>query len=182
MPEFIQQLPALLGVIIGALGSYVAIMRGDRIRFRREQAARWEERRLAVYTEYARVLKQTVTLTYRIAAHLGNDPHPHPLSPRDAETYLTEAADARDPAGEALLMLGAPDVVDKARVWVVTVIEMEQFLRDETRDPQAWSGMLQRQRAARQEYYAAVRRDLALPPGHSGQWSVTAPAAVPRGD
>ncbi|MCF3121477.1 hypothetical protein IPZ68_17470, partial [Streptomyces arenae] len=63
MSEFIQQLPALIGVIIGALGSYAAIMRGDRIRFRREQAARWEERRLAVYTEYARVLKQTVTLT-----------------------------------------------------------------------------------------------------------------------
>ncbi|MEV5976919.1 hypothetical protein [Streptomyces sp. NPDC052114] len=181
MPEFIQQLPALIGVIIGALGSYVAIMRGDRIRFRREQAARWEERRLAVYTEYARVLKQTVTLTYRLAAHLGNDPHPHPLSPTDAERQLTEAADARDPAGEALLMLGAPDVVEQARTWVVTVIEMERFLRDGTRDPRAWSDLLERQRGARHGYYAAVRRDLALPPGHSGQWTMPPPdRAAPR--
>lgn len=74
MSAFIQQLPALIGVVIGALGSYVAIVRGDRARFGREQTARWEERRLAVYTDYARCLKKTITLTYRVAAHLGNDP------------------------------------------------------------------------------------------------------------
>jgi hypothetical protein len=173
--EFLQQLPALIGVIVGALGSYLAITRGDRVRFQREQAARWEDRRLSVYTEYARVLKRAVTLTYRVSAHLGNDPHPHPLSPADAAPHLAEAASARDPAGEALLMLGTPDVVTEARVWVLTVIEMERFLREDTRDPEAWSALLDRQRAAREGYYAAVRRDLSLPPGHSGRWQVTPP-------
>ncbi|MDQ0766343.1 hypothetical protein QFZ32_000994 [Streptomyces canus] len=48
MPAFIQQLPALIGVVIGALGSYLAVVRSDRARFHREKAARWEERRLAV--------------------------------------------------------------------------------------------------------------------------------------
>ncbi|MEV0320670.1 hypothetical protein ACIBKX_29035 [Streptomyces sp. NPDC050658] len=173
MSEFLQQLPALIGVIVGALGSYAAIMRGDRIRFQREQEARWEERRLAIYTEYARILKQTVTLTYRVAAHLGNDPHPHPLSPADAESHLAAAADARDPAGEALLMLGTPDVVAEARRWVLTVIEMESFLREGAQDPEGWALLIDRQRATREAYYAAVRRDLALPPGHSGRWQVT---------
>ncbi|MFF3640668.1 hypothetical protein [Streptomyces sp. NPDC002564] len=177
MSEFIQQLPTLVGVIVGALGSYAAITRGDRMRFRREQAARWEERRLAVYTEYARVLRQTVSLTYRVAAHLGNDPHPHPLTPAQAVPHFTEAAEARDPAGEALLMLGAPEVVDAARTWVLLVIGMERFLRADTHDPEAWAALLERQRAARETYYAAVRRDLALPPGHSGRWPVTAPPA-----
>lgn len=32
MSAFIQQLPALTGVVIGALGSYLAIVRGDRDR------------------------------------------------------------------------------------------------------------------------------------------------------
>ncbi|ANZ13719.1 hypothetical protein SNOUR_01995 [Streptomyces noursei ATCC 11455] len=172
MSAFIQQLPALVGVIIGAIGSYLAVTRGDQARFRREQTARWEERRLAVYAEYAKVLKQTVTLTYRVAAHLGNDPHPHPLSPEEAAPHLTDATDARDPAGEALLMLGSPDVVAKARDWVVTVMDMEGFLRDRTHSPETWSAMLAQQRAAREGYYAAVRRDLALPPGHSGEWSL----------
>ncbi|MDH6437809.1 hypothetical protein M2158_006350 [Streptomyces sp. SAI-144] len=30
MSEFIPQLPALIGVVIGALGSYVAVVRSDR--------------------------------------------------------------------------------------------------------------------------------------------------------
>ncbi|MFD7560604.1 MULTISPECIES: hypothetical protein [unclassified Streptomyces] len=170
MSAFIQQLPALIGVVVGALGSYLATTRGDQARFRREQAARWDERRMTAYTDYARALKKSVTLAYRIAAHLGNDPHPHPMSPEEATPHLADATDARDPAGEALLMLGSTDVVERAREWVVVVMEMEGFLRDRTHSPEAWSAMLERQRAAREGYYAAVRRDLALPPGHSGEW------------
>ncbi|MFD5700568.1 hypothetical protein [Streptomyces lasiicapitis] len=172
MSEFMSQLPALIGVVIGAMGSYVAVMRGERVRFRRERESRWEERRLAVYTEYARALKQTVTLNYRVAAHHGNDPHPHPLSATDAEPHLAEATDARDPAWEALLLLGAVPVVAKARVWVVVVIEMERFLRTGAHDPEAWAELLVRQRIAREGYYAAVRDDLGLPPGHSGRWEL----------
>ncbi|MFS4097165.1 hypothetical protein [Streptomyces sp. AF1A] len=170
MTAFIQQLPALIGVVIGALGSYLAAMRGDQARFRREQAARWEERRLAVYTDYARTLKKAVSLTYRVAAHLGNDPHPHPLSPEEAAPLLAEAELGRDPAGEALLLLGSREVVEKARVWVVTLLEMERFVRQRTRDPEAWRELLERQRAGREGYYAAVREDLALPPGHPARW------------
>ncbi|MFE0802163.1 hypothetical protein [Streptomyces sp. NPDC058812] len=170
MSAFLQQLPALIGVVIGALGSYLAVVRSDRARFSRETAARWEERRLAVYADYARTLKASVTLTYRVAAHLGNDPHPHPLSPEEAAPAQAEATLARDPAGEALLLLGSRDVVEKARAWVVTVLEMERFLREGTRDPDAWQTLLERQRAGREGYYTAVREDLALPPGHAARW------------
>jgi hypothetical protein len=172
MSAFIQQLPALIGVVIGALGSYLAIVRGEQVRFRRERTARWEERRLTVYTDYARCLKRTITLTYRIAAHLGNDPHPYPLSPEEAAPLLAEAADAGDPAGEALLLLGTPDVVEKARTWVVVAMEMERFLRGRTHDPEAWQALLARQRAGREAYYAAVREDLALTAGHPAHWQV----------
>ncbi|MFF4350086.1 hypothetical protein [Streptomyces sp. NPDC001530] len=175
MSAFIQQLPALIGVVIGALGSYLAIVRGDQARFRREQVARWEERRLAVYADYARALKKSVTLTYRVASHLGNDPHPHPLSPEDAAPLLAEATFARDPSGEALVLLGSPQVVEKARAWVVLVMEMEQFLRERTHDPEAWQALLERQRAGREGYYRAVREDLALPPGHSARWPLPLP-------
>lgn len=75
-------------------------------------------------------------------------------------------------------MLGSPEVVEKAREWVVVVMEMEGFLRDQTHSPETWSAMLKRQRAAREGYYTAVRRDLALPPGHSGEWRL-APTQTP---
>jgi len=170
MTAFIQQLPALIGVVIGALGSYLAVVRGDRVRFQREQAARWEERRLTVYGDYARALKRSVTLAYRTAAHFGIDRHPHPLTPQEAEPLLAEATIARDPAGEALILLGSTEVVERARAWVVVLMEMEAFLRAGTRDPAAWGTLVDRQRVGREGYYAAVREDLALPPGHSARW------------
>ncbi|QOV40647.1 hypothetical protein IM697_20925 [Streptomyces ferrugineus] len=179
MSVFIQQLPALLGVVIGALGSYVVVVRGDQARFRREQAARWEERKLAVYADYAHSVKKTVTVSFRVAAALGVDPHPDPLPLEEAKPLLGEATSRRDPAGEALIMLGSTVVVDRARDWVMTAMEMERFVRASTRDPKAWQSLLERQRAGREGYYTAVREDLGLPPGHSARWPSPAADAVP---
>ncbi|MGW4087673.1 hypothetical protein ACWEGS_32050 [Streptomyces sp. NPDC004822] len=39
MSASLRRLPALLGVVIGALGSHVVVVRGDRTRFGRDQAA-----------------------------------------------------------------------------------------------------------------------------------------------
>lgn len=179
MSVFLQQLPALIGVIVGALGSYVVVVRGDRVRFGREQTARWEERRLAVYADYARSVKKTVTVTYRVAAALGCGTHPDPLTLEEAKPLLAEANDGRDPSGEALLMLGSVDVVDNARAWVVTVMEMERYVRESQRDPDAWQALLARQRAGREGYYTAVREDLGLPPGHSARWRLPVTVPVP---
>jgi len=44
MSAFIQQLPALIGVVIGAIGSYLVVVRGDQVRFRRERTVRDEAR------------------------------------------------------------------------------------------------------------------------------------------
>ncbi|MGW0912713.1 hypothetical protein ACWD1Z_13325 [Streptomyces sp. NPDC002784] len=179
MSAFLQQLPALIGVVIGALGSYLALVRSDQARFRREEAARWEERRLAVYSDYARSVKKTVTVTYRVAAALDCGTHPDPLPLEEAKPLLAEANNGRDPSGEALLMLGSVEVVDKARAWVVTVMEMERFVREGERDPDAWQALLVRQRAGREGYYTAVRRDLGLPPGHSARWRLPVTEPVP---
>ncbi|MGW5635153.1 hypothetical protein [Streptomyces sp. NPDC003832] len=179
MDVFLQQLPALLGVVIGALGSYLALVRSDSARFRREEAARWEERRLAVYSDYSRSVKRTVMVTYRIAAEEGFGTHPDPLSLEEAKPLLAEANAARDPSGEALLMLGSVEVVDRARAWVVTVMEMERYVRAGGGDPDDWQALLARQRAGREGYYSAVREDLGLPPGHSARWRLPVTEPVP---
>ncbi|MFE6617941.1 hypothetical protein [Streptomyces sp. NPDC057740] len=179
MSVFIQQLPALIGVVIGALGSYLVVVRGDQMRFRREQAARWEERRLAVYSDYARSVKQTITLAYRVAAGLGHGTHPDPLTLDEARPLLAEANITRDPSGEALIMLGSRDVVEKGRAWVVTAMEMERFVRESEQDTAAWRALLDEQRAGREAYYAAVREDLGLPPGHSARWPIRPADPVP---
>lgn len=101
------------------------------------------------------------------------------MTPQEAAPAQAEATAARDPAGEALLLLGSKEVVEKARAWVVAVMEMERFLREETRDPEAWRALLEGQRTAREGYYAAIRKDLALPPGHGARWTVPPVSGIP---
>ncbi|MFI7005365.1 hypothetical protein [Streptomyces sp. NPDC050145] len=172
MSDFIKQLPALLGVMIGAFGSYVVVMRGDRARFRREHAARWQERQLAAYTDYALTLKKTVTLHRRVAAHLGHDGYPHPLPPTKAAPLLVDATDARSAAGEGLLMLGSAEVVEAAHGWALTVMEVEGLVRAPGCTADTWSAQIEKQRVAREKYYTAIRRAMELPPGHSGRWQL----------
>lgn len=169
MSAFIQQLPALTGVVVGSLGSYLAVLFGDRTRFHRERAVRSEERRLTAYADYARSQKAIISLLFRIAAHLGNDPHPYPLPPEDAAPLLGSASEARDQAWEAVLLFGDADVADAARTWAGAVAAMERFVRDRTADPGRWSALLDSQRAARERYYAAARRDAALSQGPLGR-------------
>jgi hypothetical protein len=164
----IQQLPALIGVIIGALGSYLAVMRGDQARFRREQEARWEERRLVAYTDYALSLKTTVTLTRRVASHLGNDPHPQPLTPTEAASHLAEATDVRSSSGEALLMLGTPEVVQEAHGWAVTVSDLEHSVHTRSCTSETWSALLEQQRTARESYGAM---GIPADPAHVKDWA-----------
>lgn len=173
MSDFIKQLPALFGVMIGAFGSYVVVMRGDRARFRREHAARRQEQQLSTYTDYALTLKKTVTLHRRVAAHLGHDGYPHPLPPAEAAPLLVDAADARSAAGEGLLMLGSPDVVDAAHGWALSVMEVADLLRAPGCTADRWLAQIEKQRRAREKYYTAIRRAMGLPPGHSGRWQLS---------
>src|SRR5690348_16220165 len=103
MSALLQQLPALVGVVIGALGSYLTLTLGDRARFRREQAAQWRERRLVAYTDYSRAIKTTISVISRLSAQLGNDPHPDPMAAAEASPRLRRARDARDAAWETML-------------------------------------------------------------------------------
>lgn len=98
MSAFRQQLPALTGVVIGAPGSFPAIVRGDRARFRREQTERWEERRPSVYADHARCLERTVTLTYRVVAPLGNGREAYDAAVRADPALSTDRPVACAPA------------------------------------------------------------------------------------
>lgn len=51
-------------------------------------------------------------------------------------------------------------------------MEMERFLYEGTRDPEAWQTLLERQRTEREAYYAAVRADLSLMTERPATWQV----------
>jgi hypothetical protein len=51
--SFVQQLPALIGVLVGALATYAATSAAERARWRRTQSVRWDDKRLTAYAEDA---------------------------------------------------------------------------------------------------------------------------------
>jgi hypothetical protein len=159
----LDQLPALIGVMIGALGSYLAIAFGDRARFRREQVATWRVQRQSAYADYARALKSTLNLTYRVAAHLGLGPHPYPLPWTEAAARFDAALEVRDVAWESMQLIGTTRVLEAATAWFRTTLAMERFVRNGSQDAADWQTLMDDQHDKRERFYAAARTDLGVP-------------------
>lgn len=58
----------MLGVALGALASYLVSSAGERTRWRRAQATRWDDKRNAAYAQFAHLLKQTLRASLWVAA------------------------------------------------------------------------------------------------------------------
>jgi hypothetical protein len=157
-----EQLPSLVGVVVGVGGSLLVTTVGDRSRFRRDQVSRWRERRLAGYADYARAMKANVNVMYRLADHLGGAPSPHRLTPEQAEPLLAATVEARDQAWETLSLIGSADVAAAANVWFGVVAEMERTLRDGVGDTAVWDELATRHGDVRRRFYDAAKADLAI--------------------
>jgi hypothetical protein len=117
MSALLEQLPTLIGVMLGALMSYGASALTERSTWRRAQAARWDERRLQAYADYAAALKTEIRLCLRMATSLNLATSTHPLAPEAGVELLEEAEDRRSQLFENLLLLAQPSTIEAARKW-----------------------------------------------------------------
>jgi hypothetical protein len=165
----VEQLPTLIGVALGALGSYLTNAAFERTRWRRDREARWDERRLTAYADYATALKATIATCARVAAGAGAGdaftPRPYPLDLAAAMPELAREDIDRSEAWEAVLMLGVQPVISAGRSWSGTVEAMEHFVRHQQHDVAAWRNALAASGHARQVYYHEVRLDLQIRAG-----------------
>jgi hypothetical protein len=74
MPGFTEQLPALVGVVVGASASYLIGAATDRARWQRGQSARWDERRAQAYADYGYAVKALYMQGVRISNSRGPGP------------------------------------------------------------------------------------------------------------
>jgi hypothetical protein len=161
MDEFLQQLPALLGVLIGSGATYVATAAAERSRWKRAQSVRWDERRLSAYMEHADALKRVLSTTVRMAAHEGLTTARHPLPPDEGMAMLDEAEDDRTAKWEAVLTLGNDEVIVACRKWRECARKLQLVVLGELpRD--AWPEVAREAAKARADYYAALKRDMGL--------------------
>jgi hypothetical protein len=160
MDGIAAQLPALLGVLVGTIGTIVATSLADRSRWRRNQTVRWDERRLDAYAEFARALKEVHAIASRLlGGHLD----------REAGLAALAEADFRHTlAWENVLLLGDGPTVTAARAWRDTVWEIERLARG-GHPVTELPALLHRANEARDAFYAAARGGLSVGGGSVAQ-------------
>ena len=173
--ELLDQLPTLLGVAIGAAGSYAATTLTERARWRRMRAERWDEKKFAVYTSYANALKNQIWIVQRIGAAMGFAHVVDPLEPAEGLERLAQAEGHRATEWESVLLVGDAETIAAARSWHEAVWAFAVYVRDLSDDQEGWTRASQRLSQARDAFYACARSDLGiagpLPP--SGNWPRT---------
>jgi hypothetical protein len=109
------QLLTIFGVAVGATGSFVSTTLLDRARWRREEALRWDAKRLECYGEFGNAVKRVITVAERICAGLGLPNTSQVLDQAEGLPILTAAEEEQALKWEHVLMLGSPDVIAAGR-------------------------------------------------------------------
>lgn len=159
----VQMVLPLIGVVLGAWGSYLASSRGEQARWERQQQARWDARRVEAYAEYGYAIKQVFELSKRIAAARGFATSVEPLAPEEGVPELARLAIDRASKWETVLLLGDPRTIAAARTWHRAVWEMDHIARGKPADSERWELVSAAAQAARLRFYEAARSNLGVP-------------------
>ncbi len=169
---FLDQVPVLIGVIVGSVGSYAAAALVERHRWRRARAERWDEKRFQTYTAYANTLKAQIRIAQRLGAARGFRTVVDPIDLDEGMRLLADAESKRSAEWEAVLLIGDVDTVKAARAWHETVWNFELYARGQRTGSEGWMSAESRMSRARDDFYVCARRDLSIPgpPPPSGSW------------
>jgi hypothetical protein len=169
MDRLLEQVPTLMGVILGALATIGATTINDRLRWRRTQSVRWDERRLEAYAEYARAIKAVQVAASRLVADRIPGASTGPVD-RDAGLHLlADAGAARTKAWEAVLLLGDATTVAAARDWREAIWQLEQIAADQSLGAAEWAQRLTVVDQSRDHFYEAARASLNVAGGSVAQ-------------
>lgn len=169
MDTVLLQLPALLGVLVGAGATYLTTHVAERSRWRRAQAVRWDEHRLTIYAEYGHAVKRLSWLAARVAAARGFEHMVEPLSPDDGLPELAAAEGERSMRWESVLLVGSPDTIAAARTWHQAVVRLTWFARGKLSSDAEWKEAMKQMERDRDQFYLLARKDLSIETAGSSQ-------------
>ncbi|QLY34072.1 hypothetical protein H0264_02375 [Nocardia huaxiensis] len=168
---------------MGAGSTFVATMMTERAKWRRSHDTRWDEKRLAAYSEYANALKQCMDLSFRLAAARGYPAVALPIDIDAGLRALAEAETEKTVKWEALLLLGSPQAVASAREWNRAAWELGWAAKGHTMEHSEYTRLYAETGRRRNAFYEAARADLGvtsgeLPPGDR-PWQLPGTSASP---
>jgi hypothetical protein len=161
----VAQALTIAGVLLGSAATFVVTSTTERTRWRRAQSARWDDRRLLAYSEYANAVKHMVRLCRRIAETKDLLSTGQPIDLDTAFTALAEAETQRAAQWETVLLLGEPATISAARAWSEQVWQLEFILRQDHPDASSFVTAYRNAMRLRNEFYAHARTDLHITSG-----------------
>ncbi|MFF5054880.1 hypothetical protein ACFY1S_17040 [Micromonospora sp. NPDC000663] len=179
MESVLTQLPALLGVLVGTIGTMVATTVTERGRWRRSQTVRWDERRLDAYADFTRAVKEIHLLSLgMLSGHRPGSRTPV-LDREDGLARLAEADVRHTLTWEAVLLLGDSATVRAASTWRRAVRNLEQAARSLPDPPDNLAAMVQQADETRDDFYQAARSSLGVRGGTVEQFRRPAEGRIP---
>lgn len=183
MQSFVDQLPALVGVLLGALGTYSVTALTERKRWKRQLATRWDERRVLAYMEYAHAIKKTISICVKLASQKGVDADIKFIAPEYSDEDLAAAEEMRTVSWEAVLLFGSDEAIVAGRKWHEAVFRLELIAAGQETDL-PWDRAIEATSRARGEFYRVIRREIGMTvTGASGtyDWQLGTTYARPSG-
>lgn len=165
MDAFLDQLPALIGVVVGTLGTILATSVSDRAKWTRSQAVRWDERRVDAYATFARAVKEMHLVAMRLT-------RPSATASADQEAdlrALSEADTECSKAWEGVLLLGDANTVDAGRGWREAAYQLVAAARERPSADFDREAAVRATDEGRDRFYAAARASLAVGGGAVAQ-------------
>jgi hypothetical protein len=157
-----DQLPTLIGVVVGGGMTFAATYWVDRTGWRREQAVRWDERRLSTYLDYSNAVKELVTIAARLASSQPLESGIEPLE-NTAENLdkLDAAENRRTVASDALRLFADLDTGAAAREMTRCAWRLCWLARKAPEGERSeWKQVFKEYEDARDDYMACARNRL----------------------
>ncbi|MGW4351848.1 hypothetical protein ACWELJ_07115 [Nocardia sp. NPDC004582] len=170
MGPIAQQLLTISGVLLGAGAAFTATTLIERSKWRRTLDTRWDDKRLAAYSEFAGSLKSLHEVLYRLAATAGLPAIAQPLDREVGLAAMAAAEGERTVRWEAVLLLGSTDVISAGRQWHKEILDLSHVVLAADPDHTEYLRLFQSTGRLRNSFYDFARADLGvrggvLPPG-----------------
>ncbi|MYS60442.1 MULTISPECIES: hypothetical protein [Streptomycetaceae] len=145
-----SQIVTLIGVVVGALTSYLATTAAERVRHRRKLETRWDKRKLSTYIEYVTLVKA--------AQGAAKQAWENPEVRAEALARMEAAERKRSLAFEALVLLAHPRAVVAAHEVNRVLWQALEAARQPTEEPPPTDLLIEAMNLLHEE----TRRDLGV--------------------
>ncbi|MFF7339866.1 hypothetical protein ACFZAT_21340 [Streptomyces sp. NPDC008163] len=159
------QILPLAGVALGAVTSYLVTSANERTRWRRQQAVRWDEPRLAAYAEYAHAVKELAARYQMLAAGRGLTTGPLPVEATpEVLAEVGQLESRRSALSETLGLVGETEANTASKSVDRCLWRLDALARGvEPAVEQDWDQAYQRFRQARDRFVDRARAGLGVP-------------------